>query len=93
MLTNFFSTVVWLAIIASVAGLGAVTVPVDAVRPSGASPIISRDFQAFSIEFAFFVDFTGNKSHPNKFTNNLLANLRAFNGDVPQVIRVGGNTQ
>lgn len=93
MLTTFSSTVVWFAIIASATGLAAFNVHIDAVRPPRASPIISRDFQAFSIEFAFFVDFTGNKSHPNKFTNNLLANLRAFNGDVPQVIRVGGNTQ
>ena len=35
----------------------------------------------------------GNKSHPNKFSNNLLANLREFNGGVPQILRIGGNTQ
>ncbi|KAK5991374.1 Beta-glucuronidase [Cladobotryum mycophilum] len=61
--------------------------------PPSSSPPISRDFQSFSIEFAFFADFNGNKSHPNNFTNNLLANLREFNGGVPQILRIGGNTQ
>ncbi|UKZ97110.1 uncharacterized protein TrAFT101_011878 [Trichoderma asperellum] len=71
------------------------TVHLDIARsaPASSSPPISLDFQSFSIEFAFLVDFQGNKSRPNKFTNNLLANLRAFNGDVPQILRIGGNTQ
>ncbi|KAH8127697.1 hypothetical protein LI328DRAFT_164691 [Trichoderma asperelloides] len=71
------------------------TVHLDIARsaPASSSPPISLDFQSFSIEFAFLVDFQGNISHPNKFTDNLLANLRAFNGDVPQILRIGGNTQ
>ncbi|KAL7809367.1 hypothetical protein V8C44DRAFT_350543 [Trichoderma aethiopicum] len=70
-----------------------VHVNVGKAPPASSSPPISLDFQSFSIEAAFLVDFQGNKSHPNRFTNNLLANLRAFNGDVPQILRIGGNTQ
>ncbi|KAM0448772.1 hypothetical protein ACHAO4_008244 [Trichoderma viride] len=39
--------------------------------PASSSPPISLDFQSFSIEFAFLVDFN----------------------DVPQILRIGGNTQ
>ncbi|KAI0160627.1 glycoside hydrolase family 79 protein [Xylariaceae sp. FL1272] len=49
-------------------------------------------FVSFSIEFASFPDFAGNKSHPNKFSNNLLDNLGNLAGTKPY-IRVGGNTQ
>jgi hypothetical protein len=35
----------------------------------------------------------GNYSQPNTFTNRLFANLRDFNGGVPQILRIGGNTQ
>lgn len=35
---------------------------------------------------------TGNKSHPNNFSNNLLSNIGALIGTKPY-IRVGGNTQ
>ncbi|KAM0510870.1 hypothetical protein ACHAPE_010459 [Trichoderma viride] len=87
------------SVVSSIATLVALaaseTVRLNVARsaPASSSPPISLDFQSFSIEFAFLVDFNGNKSHPNKFTNNLLANLRAFNGDVPQILRIGGNTQ
>ena len=49
-------------------------------------------FLSYSIEFAFFVDYAGNKSHPNDFSNNLLNNIGEFTGTKPY-IRVGGNTQ
>lgn len=49
-------------------------------------------FVAFSIEFAYFPDFAGNKSEPNTFSNYLLDNLGAIQGTKPY-IRVGGNTQ
>ncbi|KAI1392759.1 glycoside hydrolase family 79 protein [Hypoxylon trugodes] len=49
-------------------------------------------FISYSIEFASFPDFAGNKSNPNDFSNNLLDNLGAFSGIKPY-IRVGGNTQ
>ncbi|KAI0015867.1 glycoside hydrolase family 79 protein [Xylariomycetidae sp. FL0641] len=49
-------------------------------------------FLSFSIEFSSFPDFAGNKSAPNLFSNNLLANLGYLTGTKPY-IRVGGNTQ
>lgn len=93
------------ATLAALAASETVRLNVARSAPASSSPPISLDFQSFSIEFAFFVDFngnynpidssqkyswflSGNKSHPNKFTNNLLANLRAFNGDVPQILRI-----
>ncbi|KAL6894855.1 hypothetical protein GGI43DRAFT_424697 [Trichoderma evansii] len=82
-----------IATLAALAASETVRLNVARSAPASSSPPISLDFQSFSIEFAFLVDFQGNKSHPNKFTNNLLANLRAFNGDVPQILRIGGNTQ
>lgn len=59
--------------------------------PKDSSPV-SRDLQSFSIEFAFFPDFTGNKSHPNEFSKALLGNLGKITGIFPKV-RVGGTTQ
>ena len=35
----------------------------------------------------------GNYSCPNTFSNRLFANLREFNGGIPQILRIGGNTQ
>ncbi|KAM0257125.1 hypothetical protein ACHAQJ_004590 [Trichoderma viride] len=87
------SVVSSIATVVSLATSETVHLNVAKSPPASSSPPISLDFQSFSIEFAFLVDFQGNKSHPNKFTNNLLANLRAFNGDVPQILRIGGNTQ
>ncbi|KAL7920711.1 major facilitator superfamily domain-containing protein [Trichoderma austrokoningii] len=87
------SSIATLAALAALAASETVHLNVARSAPASSSPPISLEFQSFSIEFAFLVDFNGNKSHPNKFTNNLLANLRAFNGDVPQILRIGGNTQ
>jgi len=60
--------------------------------PEGASPPIPEGFVSFSIEFAFFPDFAGNRSNPNEFSNNLLDNIAELTGTKPY-IRVGGNTQ
>ncbi|PKK52485.1 hypothetical protein CI102_3198 [Trichoderma harzianum] len=49
-------------------------------------------FVSYSIEFASFPDFAGNKSSPNTFSYNLINNLGALQGHKPY-IRVGGNTQ
>ncbi|KAI1399198.1 glycoside hydrolase family 79 protein [Hypoxylon fuscum] len=49
-------------------------------------------FISYSIEFASFPDFAGNKSIPNDFSNNLLDNIGSIAGIKPY-IRVGGNTQ
>ncbi|KAL6879248.1 glycoside hydrolase family 79 protein [Trichoderma novae-zelandiae] len=49
-------------------------------------------FVSYSIEFASFPEFAGNKSSPNLFSYNLINNLGALAGSKPY-IRVGGNTQ
>jgi hypothetical protein len=59
---------------------------------SSAGEPVLQSFVSYSIEFAFFPDFAGNKSHPNTFSNNLLESLGKFQGSKPD-IRVGGNTQ
>ena len=59
--------------------------------PKDSNPV-SRDLQSFSIEFAYFPDFAGNKSHPNGFSKALLGNLEKITGILPKV-RVGGTTQ
>ncbi|KAJ9315701.1 CAZyme family GH79 [Paecilomyces variotii] len=60
--------------------------------PADAGPPVLQPFVGFSIEFAFFPDFAGNKSQPNIFSKNLLDNIGNIQGAQP-IIRVGGNTQ
>jgi len=47
---------------------------------------------SYSIEFSSFVDFAGNTSVPNDYSNNLLNNLGNLTGTKPY-LRIGGNTQ
>ena len=65
-----------------------ITVP---SHPKDTKPV-TNDLQSFSIEFSYFPDFAGNKSHPNEFSKTLLGNLKDITGIAP-VIRVGGTTQ
>ncbi|KAF2098602.1 glycoside hydrolase family 79 protein [Rhizodiscina lignyota] len=58
----------------------------------GVAAPLPEGFVAYSIEFAYFPDFAGNRSEPNTFSDNLLNNLRDIQGTKPY-IRVGGNTQ
>jgi hypothetical protein len=60
--------------------------------PPHASDIVPKEFQSFSIELSYWPDFTGNLSHPNKFSANLLRNLEANAGHAP-VVRIGRGTQ
>ncbi|CAI7610721.1 unnamed protein product [Penicillium glandicola] len=60
--------------------------------PKNNSPVVPNDLQSMSIEFAYFPDYAGNKSHPNKFSKNLLQNLKSITGIAPKV-RVGGTSQ
>ncbi|KAJ5111375.1 hypothetical protein N7532_001910 [Penicillium argentinense] len=60
--------------------------------PGSAGAAVLHPFVSFSIEFSSFPDFAGNLSHPNKFSDQLLDNLRDLQGVKPH-IRVGGNTQ
>lgn len=66
-----------------------ITIP--AGPDKGVDPV-PNDLQSFSLEFSYFPDFAGNRSHPNGFTTTLLGNLRDITG-TPPVIRVGGTTQ
>lgn len=66
------------------------TIPVP--MPGKDSSPVPNDLQSFSIEFAFFPDYAGNKSHPNEFSMNLLDNFKAATGVLPKV-RVGGTSQ
>ncbi|KAL2756573.1 glycoside hydrolase family 79 protein [Sodiomyces alcalophilus JCM 7366] len=59
--------------------------------PDSANAVLDA-FMSYSIEFVFWPDFAGNRSHPNTFSDNLLKNLGHLQGVRPYV-RVGGNTQ
>lgn len=61
-------------------------------RSSGSIGQPEEAFASYSLEFASFPDFAGNKSVPNKYSANLLDNLGHLAGIKPY-IRVGGNTQ
>lgn len=65
---------------------------VSLTAPSSASAPIPSSFVSYSIEFAFFPEFAGNKTVPNDFSYNLLKNLGKVQGTTP-IVRVGGNTQ
>jgi hypothetical protein len=66
--------------------------PIAIPAPGKKSEPVAKDFESFSIEFAFFPDYAGNRSHPNKFSANLLENLQRKTGVYPNV-RVGGTSQ
>ncbi|KAH7355002.1 hypothetical protein BKA65DRAFT_475472 [Rhexocercosporidium sp. MPI-PUGE-AT-0058] len=66
-----------------------VSIPRTAPKNAG---VPLENFVSFSIEFSYFPDFAGNKSHPNTFSNNLLENIASFSGSKPYV-RVGGSSQ
>ncbi|OOG00165.1 glycoside hydrolase family 79 protein [Aspergillus carbonarius ITEM 5010] len=68
------------------------SISLSASVPEDAGLAVLHPFVSFSIEFAFFPDYAGNRSHPNIFSNQLLDNLAELQGEKPY-IRVGGNTQ
>lgn len=70
---------------------GRPAVSVRGSPPSGAG-IPFEAFVSYSIEFSSFVDYAGNTSNPNIFSDNLLNNIGQLAGTKPY-IRVGGNTQ
>ncbi|KAF8907380.1 glycoside hydrolase family 79 protein [Gymnopilus junonius] len=59
--------------------------------PSDASHLLNPALASFSIETAFFEEFFGNASAPNRLSLSLLENLKARTG-VPAEIRIGGIT-
>ena len=60
--------------------------------PAGAGASVLESFVAYSFEFAFFPEYAGNLSHPNKFSDQLLENIGLIQGTRPY-LRIGGNTQ
>lgn len=59
--------------------------------PKDTNPV-PNNLQSFSIEFSYFPDHAGNKTHPKEFSKNLLESLGKIT-DVPPIVRVGGTTQ
>lgn len=59
--------------------------------PKGASNTVRHDFASFSLPGHWFADFTGNASHPNLFTKDILDLLAKKSGTQP-FIRVGGTS-
>lgn len=66
--------------------------PIAIPLPAKNSEAIPKDLQSFSLEFAFFPDYAGNKSSPNVFSQNLMQNFKDITGVYPK-IRVGGTSQ
>ncbi|KAJ5370389.1 uncharacterized protein N7496_006481 [Penicillium cataractarum] len=66
--------------------------PLTIPLPPKNSEAIPNDLQSFSLEFAFFPDYAGNKSSPNQFSRNLMENFKNITGVYPKV-RVGGTSQ
>ncbi|EYE96476.1 glycosyl hydrolase family 79 C-terminal domain-containing protein [Aspergillus ruber CBS 135680] len=60
--------------------------------PAGASEPVPKGASSFSIEFSSVVDYFGNTTHPNEYSQNLLFNLKNATGAFPK-IRIGGTTQ
>ncbi|KAK6077438.1 glycoside hydrolase family 79 protein [Seiridium cupressi] len=80
------------------AGLGDVTrinktrtLNIPSSAPSG-KQIVDANYQSYSIEFNYMLDFAGNNSAPNKYSIQLLQNLADISGAYP-IIRAGGTTQ
>lgn len=74
-----------------VSALSFLKLPGPPALPSDASHPLNPALASFSIETAFFEEFFGNASAPNKLSLNLLENLKARTG-VPAELRIGGIT-
>ncbi|KAJ5123617.1 hypothetical protein N7448_009714 [Penicillium atrosanguineum] len=59
--------------------------------PVGASKPVEHAFASFSFPVHFFADFAGNKSHPNRFSQDVVRLLHEKTGAWPH-IRVGGTS-
>jgi len=64
---------------------GPASLPIDATLP------LNPALTSFSIETAFFEEYMGNQSYPNKLSQNLFENLKERTG-VPPEVRIGGIT-
>ncbi|KAI5455612.1 hypothetical protein BGZ63DRAFT_429703 [Mariannaea sp. PMI_226] len=57
--------------------------------PWNASALVDSSFPSFAIQGSSLPAFTGNKSHPNTFSQNLIREIQDRTGG-PLVVRVGG---
>lgn len=71
--------------------LSKLTLSGPASLPTDATPPLNPALASFSIETAYFEDWIGNQSYPNKFSQNLFENLKERTG-VPAEVRIGGIT-
>ncbi|KAJ7172218.1 hypothetical protein C8R46DRAFT_947166 [Mycena filopes] len=60
--------------------------------PPNVSSALDPALTSFSFDPAFWVEFGGNKSHPNEFSMQMIRNIAARTGAYP-IIRPGGVTQ
>ncbi|UNI24890.1 hypothetical protein JDV02_010609 [Purpureocillium takamizusanense] len=67
----------------------AVTLNVEQKAPVGASKLVDSSFPSFAIQGSSFASYTGNASHPNTFSRNLIRAVEERTGG-PLVVRVGG---
>ncbi|OJJ46450.1 hypothetical protein ASPZODRAFT_2129467 [Penicilliopsis zonata CBS 506.65] len=63
-----------------------------AQTPSPGKQMHDAIYNSFSIEFSFMVEYAGNDSHPNTFSQQVIQNLVDISGE-PPMFRVGGSTQ
>ncbi|KAG0694797.1 glycoside hydrolase family 79 protein [Suillus ampliporus] len=71
--------------------LSTLTLLGPASLPTDATPPLNPALASFSIETAFFEEYMGNQSYPNKLSQNLFENLKERTG-VPAEVRIGGIT-
>ncbi|KAH8650916.1 hypothetical protein BGZ60DRAFT_508900 [Tricladium varicosporioides] len=67
------------------------TLTVPSSPPAG-KQIVDGNYQSYSIEFSYMLDYAGNLSNPNTFSSKLLQNLKDISGAYP-IVRAGGTTQ
>lgn len=60
--------------------------------PQRGRQVVDANFQSYSIEFSYMLDYAGNDSTPNHFSWRMLRNLYSIRGEYP-IIRAGGTTQ
>ena len=77
-----------LAVLVWAAAANASVYRLSASAPASVGAPLLDAFVSYSIEFASFPDFAGNKSAPSKFSDALLSNLGHLTGTKPY-IRVG----
>ncbi|KAG1733643.1 glycoside hydrolase family 79 protein [Suillus paluster] len=71
--------------------LSTLTLSGPASLPTDATPPLNPALASFSVETAFFEEYMGNESYPNKLSQNLFENLKERTG-VPAEVRIGGIT-